>query len=181
MSLSQLVAALPVNPSKSNWVHRLMRILVHSAASSPWRKSPKPPGRRRLFAHVRVPSPPQGRATERQAIVTSHALDPMLTSPWQNVVEWFQSDDPTPFLTVHGRRTFGEHVGRDPRRFNEAMASDSRLAASVLVKNCKGVFGAEFAGRRWGRDRHGGEGRSRCFSGVGVRRVGSPRPMWLPI
>ncbi|KAG5551990.1 hypothetical protein RHGRI_010167 [Rhododendron griersonianum] len=94
----------------------------------------------------------------------------MLTSPWQNVAEWFQSDDPTPVSTAHGR-TFWEHVGSDLRLFNEAMASDSRLAASVMVKDCKGVFGA---GRRGGPDRHGGEGCSRCFSGVGVHRVGSP-------
>ncbi|KAH7844352.1 hypothetical protein Vadar_027129 [Vaccinium darrowii] len=63
----------------------------------------------------------------------------MSTATWHHLSEWFQNDDPIPFQTAHGR-TFWDHVGHEPRRFTEAMACDSRLVTSVLVKDCKGVF-----------------------------------------
>ncbi|PSS14478.1 Trans-resveratrol di-O-methyltransferase [Actinidia chinensis var. chinensis] len=69
-------------------------------------------------------------------------LDPTLTKPWHFVSEWFKNHDPTPFDTAHGRPLW-DYAGHEPRMnhfFNEAMASDSRLVTSVLVKDCKAIF-----------------------------------------
>ncbi|KAH7844778.1 hypothetical protein Vadar_031570 [Vaccinium darrowii] len=141
MSLSELVAALPTNPSRSRCVYRLMRILVHSG----------------FFTKEKIP----GTSEEEEGYMLTPAsrlllkdeslsvrpfllamLDPILTKPWHNVSEWFQNDDPTPFDTAHGR-TFWDYAGHEPRLndfFNEGMASDARLVTSVVVKDCKGVF-----------------------------------------
>ena len=70
-------------------------------------------------------------------------LDPILMKPWQYVSAWFQNDnDPTIFSTAHGS-TMWDYAAHEPRLnhfFNEAMASDGLLAASVVLSKCKGVF-----------------------------------------
>ncbi|CAI9787643.1 unnamed protein product [Fraxinus pennsylvanica] len=56
--------------------------------------------------------------------------------------EWFENENPTPFDTKHGK-TFWEYAGQEPRLnnfFNEAMASDAKLVASVLISDCKHLF-----------------------------------------
>ncbi|XVF39436.1 hypothetical protein PTKIN_Ptkin01aG0034500 [Pterospermum kingtungense] len=71
-------------------------------------------------------------------------LDPFLMKPYQYLSTWFQNDDPTltVFALAHGSSMW-EHAGHEPRLnqfFNEAMASDCLLAASVVLAKCKGVF-----------------------------------------
>jgi trans-resveratrol di-O-methyltransferase len=61
------------------------------------------------------------------------ALDPILTMPWNQLSEWFQNKDLTPFVTTHGSR-FWDLAGHEPRFnhfFNEGMASDSRLISGL--------------------------------------------------
>ncbi|KAF7146830.1 hypothetical protein RHSIM_Rhsim04G0071700 [Rhododendron simsii] len=141
LSLSQLVAALPINPSKSQCVYRLMRILVHSG----------------FFTREKI----SDTAEEEEGYLLTPTsrlllkdeplnirpfllamLDPVLTKPWHHVSEWFQNDDPTPFDMAQGR-TFWDYAGHEPQLnhfFNDAMASDARLVMSVVLKDCKGVF-----------------------------------------
>ncbi|KAF2283272.1 hypothetical protein GH714_043624 [Hevea brasiliensis] len=65
MTLSELISALQIHPSKSHHVYRLMRILVHSGFFSLQklddnRQSP----RRRLLAYPILSPPPQGQPPE---------------------------------------------------------------------------------------------------------------------
>ena len=141
MRLSELIAGLPIHPSKARGIYRLMRILVQSG----------------FFARQKVGE----NDPEEEGYVPTHAsrllqkdnplsvaplllfeLDPILTKPWHHVSAWFQNEDSTPFETAHGR-TFWDYWANEPtlnNLFNEAMASDARLVASVLVTDCKGVF-----------------------------------------
>nr|AWH62807.1 resveratrol O-methyltransferase-like protein [Camptotheca acuminata] len=145
MTLSELVAAIPINQSKSRCVYRLMRILIHSG----------------FFVKQKVLSKDDDAEDEEEGYLLLPVarlllkdeplsvtpfllamLDPILTKPWHHVSEWFQNDDPTPFNTVHGR-TLWEYGGHEPKLnhfFNEAMASDARLVTSVVLKDCKGAF-----------------------------------------
>ncbi|EOX99549.1 Flavonoid o-methyltransferase related [Theobroma cacao] len=140
MTVTELVAALPINATKASSIYRLMRILVHSG----------------FFAQQKL-----GNNDQEEGYVLTHAsrlllngdplsvtpflkamLDPILTKPWHFLGAWFQNDDPTPFDTAHGR-TFWDYGGHDPMLshfFNEGMASDARLVSSILIHKCEGVF-----------------------------------------
>ncbi|KAK9922656.1 hypothetical protein M0R45_031111 [Rubus argutus] len=69
-------------------------------------------------------------------------LNPILTKSCHYLSTWFQNDDPTPFHTAHGM-TCWHYTSQEPtlaNLFNDAMASDTRLVTSVVIKECKGVF-----------------------------------------
>ncbi|XP_034702015.1 trans-resveratrol di-O-methyltransferase-like [Vitis riparia] len=140
MTLSELVAELPVNPEKTKCVYRLMRLLVQSGFFS--RKRVQESGQEEgyvltLASRLLLKDDPLSARPFLLAM-----LDPVLITPWQYVSAWFQNDDPTPFDTAHGR-TFWDYAGHEPKLnnfFNEAMASDARLVTSVLIKDCKGIF-----------------------------------------
>ncbi|PIN04766.1 Hydroxyindole-O-methyltransferase [Handroanthus impetiginosus] len=140
MTLMELIDTLRVNKAKSLCIERLMSIMIHS----------------KFFNKIKISEEdekegywltPASRLLLRDEpfSVTPFALavlDPILTDPWHDVSKWFHDDHSTPFVTTHGR-TFWEHAGQDPRMnqfFNEAMASDARLVASVTVEHCGHVF-----------------------------------------
>ncbi|KAH7844064.1 hypothetical protein Vadar_023840 [Vaccinium darrowii] len=135
MSLSQLVAALSINPSKSHCVYRLMRILVHSGFFTKEKITETIDEEGYLLTPVSRLLLKDEPLSVRPFLL--FALNP--TTTWHHLSEWFHKDDPTPFVTAHGR-TFWDCVGHEPRPFTEAMASDSRLVTSVLVKDCRRVF-----------------------------------------
>ncbi|KAL0443925.1 UNVERIFIED_CONTAM: Trans-resveratrol di-O-methyltransferase [Sesamum latifolium] len=141
MTLSELTHFLRLNVAKSRSLERLMRIMILS----------------KFFINVKIS---QLDETEGYWLTSaSHLLlrdetfslrpfalamlDPILTNPWHHLSEWFQTDgDLTPFETTHGR-TFWEYAGQDPRLnhlFNEGMASDAVLIASVITKHCRNAF-----------------------------------------
>ncbi|GFQ05226.1 trans-resveratrol di-o-methyltransferase [Phtheirospermum japonicum] len=136
ITLSQLMDALPsINKAnKSLFVERLMRILVHSKFFET-----DPEGGYCLTPASRLLVRDKPLNVTPLVLLT---LEPNLTEPWHHLSEWFKSDDPTPFVTTHGR-TFWEQAEKDPwlnQLFNESMASDTRLATSVIVRDCGHVF-----------------------------------------
>ena len=145
MTLPELVAALPVNPSKSCCVNRLMRILVHSGFFTKEKVSKNGEDEEEEQGGYLLTPPSRLLLKDEPFSVTPFLLamlDPTLIKPWHFVSEWFKNHDPTPFYTAHGR-TLWDYAGHEPRMnhlFNEAMACDSRLVTSVLVKDCKAIF-----------------------------------------
>ncbi|XP_057509166.1 probable O-methyltransferase 3 [Actinidia eriantha] len=145
MTLSELVAALPINPSKSRCVYRLMRILVHSGFFTKEKVSKNGEDEEEEHGGYLLTPPSRLLLKDEPFSVAPFLLamlDPTLTKPWHFVSEWFKNHDPTTFDTAHGR-TLWDYVVHEPRMnhfFNEAMASDSRLVTSVLVKDCKAIF-----------------------------------------
>ncbi|ONI16752.1 hypothetical protein PRUPE_3G119700 [Prunus persica] len=93
MTLSELVSALPISPTKAHFIPRLMRILVHSG----------------FFARESLNGGEQGYVlTDASALLLKDnpmsarpflldMLNPILTDPWQYLTTWFQNDNPTPF------------------------------------------------------------------------------------
>ncbi|XP_019193583.1 PREDICTED: trans-resveratrol di-O-methyltransferase-like [Ipomoea nil] len=141
MSLTQLVNALPINNAKSTHLARLMRTLIHSG----------------FFVITKTQgSDDEGYALAPPSILLLKdnplsirplvlaILDPILTQPWHNIIEWFQNDDPTPFVTVHGMTLWDYiYARKEPKvnhLFTDAMARDSRLVMNVVIKYCRGVF-----------------------------------------
>ncbi|KAK1412127.1 hypothetical protein QVD17_33123 [Tagetes erecta] len=142
MLLSELVEALSINKTKSQCVYRLMRILVHSGFFIKQRVSTtnEEEGEGYLLT-------PASRLLLKEEPLSMRPfllamLDPILVDPWQHMSTWFQNDDVTPFQTAHGRIIW-DFACEEPvlnRFLNEAMASDARLVASVILKRFAGVF-----------------------------------------
>ncbi|MED6137354.1 putative O-methyltransferase 3 [Stylosanthes scabra] len=141
MPLSKLIASLPIHPSKTSSIQRLMRILIHSG----------------FFATKNVANDD----CEVEYVLTDSSmlllknnplsmkpyllamLDPILTNPWHKLSTWFQSNNPTSFEIEHGMMfwDYACHVPKLNEFFNDAMASDARLVSKLLVDDkCKGVF-----------------------------------------
>ncbi|KAK2632367.1 hypothetical protein EUGRSUZ_L01645 [Eucalyptus grandis] len=130
MTLDALVSALQIHPSRAHCVDRLMRILVHSGFFE--QKKLAPDGQ----------APPYGQSLQCAPFALS-MLDPILINPWHGLSAWFHNHvDPTPFEMVQGM-SFWRNAGQEPglnRLFNDGMASDARLVASMVVNEHKGVF-----------------------------------------
>ncbi|GAY61815.1 hypothetical protein CUMW_212940 [Citrus unshiu] len=70
-------------------------------------------------------------------------VDPFFVAPFQSLSSWFKGTELTLWETVHGIK-FWEFMNQNPainQRFNEAMASDSEIMTSFVVKSeCKQIF-----------------------------------------
>ncbi|KAL3380587.1 hypothetical protein AABB24_000968 [Solanum stoloniferum] len=78
----------------------------------------------------------------RSFLLLSHCQ--AFSKAWSELSDWFQNDSPTPFHTAHGKSLW-DYMGEEKPRvlgdiFDDALASDSRLNANVLITECKHVF-----------------------------------------
>ncbi|KAH6809105.1 hypothetical protein C2S51_026888 [Perilla frutescens var. frutescens] len=141
ITLSQLADALPINKAKSHGLYRLMRTLVHS----------------KIFEKVKI----DGEEEEAYSLTRASRLllrdeplslsfapfalamiDPIMMDPFHHLMDWFQDECASPFITRNGRDLweFGGNEKKWNQLFNDAMASDARFIASILVKECNHVF-----------------------------------------
>ncbi|KAF8043366.1 hypothetical protein BT93_A1646 [Corymbia citriodora subsp. variegata] len=140
MTLDALVSALQIHPSRVHCVNRLMRILVHSGFFE--QKKLTLDGQNAYvlnrMSELLLKDNPSSIAPFALSM-----LDPIMMNPWHGLSAWFHNGvDPTPFEMVQGM-SFWRYAGQDPklnRLFNDGMASDARLVASVVVNEHKGVF-----------------------------------------
>ncbi|XP_057450654.1 trans-resveratrol di-O-methyltransferase-like [Lotus japonicus] len=140
MPLSKLIASLPIHPSKTKSIFRLMRILTnsgffiqHNVTENELEVRYELTDASRLL----IKDHPFSMSSSLHCI-----LDPILTEPWYQFSTWFKNEDPTPFYTKNGM-SFWEYFSHNPKhrhRFNDAMASDTRLVSSAVMEKCKGVF-----------------------------------------
>ncbi|XP_016493889.1 myricetin 7/4'-O-methyltransferase 2 [Nicotiana tabacum] len=134
MCLSDISAALPLNPSKISFLPILMRSLVQSGFLYEHEDYYTLTPASRLF----VKDDP---LSMRSYFLIMH--DPCLQKPWFELSSWFQNDFPTAFHTAHNGKSLWDYFADEPRGndiFNDSMANDSRLIADVLITECKHVF-----------------------------------------
>ncbi|MED6147827.1 hypothetical protein PIB30_047420 [Stylosanthes scabra] len=141
MPFSELVASLPIHPSKFAFVGRLMRILTLSGVFSQQNDDELQEERYVLTnaSKILLKDHPFCMTPFLDVI-----LDPNLVKPWYQLSNWFKKCDTnnSPFESEHGM-SFWEFASHDKKlgsSFHDAMTSDSRLASSVVVEKFKGVF-----------------------------------------
>lgn len=140
MPLSQLIASLPIHPSKTCFIYRLMRTLTHSGFFSEHNITENE-------QEVRYVLTDASRLLLKDHPLTlvpllQLGLDPILVNPFHQLSNWFTNEDPTPFHTQNGI-SFWDYASREPKfnqLFNDAMTSDTRLVSSVVIEKCKGVL-----------------------------------------
>lgn len=141
MPLSNLIASLPIHPSKTHFIHRLMQIMIHSGFFSQHIDDTE----NELEVKYSLTDASILLLKNHEMSVTPFLLamlDPILTHPWNHFSNWFKNGDRTPFDLVHGMSLW-DYAGSDPtmnKSFNDAMASDARLVANLVIEKCKGVF-----------------------------------------
>ena len=144
ISLTELAAKLSIPPTKNNDLRRLMRLLVFSGFFARKRDGNSHDHDEELY----IPTTMSALLVkENDANVSSFVLamlDQTLFNPWYHLSSWFKQDKvpATPFEVAHGRDVW-EAISRSPA-FNslcyEAMASDSRFVAKLVVEECGEVF-----------------------------------------
>ncbi|CAN1230736.1 Trans-resveratrol di-O-methyltransferase [Linum perenne] len=136
ITLPDLVAALKIPPTKTPYLHRLVRVLVHSGFLS---VSDDDVHAGSSYSLTRA-----GQLLVKENPFNTRALvvmilDPDMCKPYHFMSAWFRSetdDETTPYYIAHGKKVW-EHLAVDPTLanvFNDAMAEDSSVAGEVLVK-----------------------------------------------
>ncbi|XP_077247568.1 trans-resveratrol di-O-methyltransferase-like [Tasmannia lanceolata] len=138
ITLSELAAKLPIASSKTKYVHRLMRLLVHSGFFAVETNGVEE-------GYVMTPSS-KLLLKENTTGLTPFLLmmlDPFLVTPWHFLSAWFQKDEAMPPLQMAHGMNIWDYASRSPELsnpFNEAMASDTRIVMNILVKECGSIF-----------------------------------------
>ncbi|XP_023888453.1 trans-resveratrol di-O-methyltransferase-like [Quercus suber] len=99
MTLSELITVLPIHPTKAHNVYRLMRILINSGFFAGEKISEN----KQEEVHV-LTEPSKLLLKENPLSVTPFLLimlDPILTTPWHHLLNWFQNDDPSVKKIAH--------------------------------------------------------------------------------
>ncbi|KAL5998801.1 hypothetical protein ACLOJK_009749 [Asimina triloba] len=153
MPLSQLAAALPINPAKAQHLGRLMRLLVHSGFFATQKIDAT--GRE---GYVLTPSSRlllTGTATTMSPFLLT-MLDPVLVKPFQCLGNWFMGSDSSAFQTANGVNFWEQatHNSELSSKLHHGLASDARLTMSAVVKD----HGLLFQGLRSLIDVGGGTG-----------------------
>ncbi|KAH9680554.1 O-methyltransferase ZRP4 [Citrus sinensis] len=139
ITLSELVSALDIQPTKTTGLFRLMRLLVHSSCFN----KTKVNGQEEAYGLTAASTLLIKDKPYCMSPTVSAFVDPLFVAPFQSLSIWFKGTELTLWETVHGI-TFWEFMNQNPainQRFNEAMASDSEIMTSFVVKSeCKQIF-----------------------------------------
>ncbi|CAI0461054.1 unnamed protein product [Linum tenue] len=138
-SLPALVSSLQLDPSKTEPLRRLMRLLVHAGFFTATTDDAE--------VHYSLTTATKlllrGQGGPASAFLLLQ-LDPKTITSWGALSAWFQfSSNPVPYEAGHGGVSFWECMEKDPRQkkaFYDAMVGDSKLVAGVLVSECGEVL-----------------------------------------
>lgn len=142
ITLSELVSALDIHPTKAGFIYRLMRLLVHDGFFTSTKI-----GENEEEEEASYDLTPSSRLLLKDKIPSLSPflvamLEPAIITPWHSLGNWFQrEEDMTPFESAHGISfwAYGNKNSEFGNLFNQAMASDSGMM-NLVVKDCKLLF-----------------------------------------
>ncbi|XP_024020454.1 trans-resveratrol di-O-methyltransferase [Morus notabilis] len=141
ITLSKLISALPIHPSKAHCIYRIMRILVHSGFFSALKVNGEEEESLSLTNVSRLLLSDGPASIKMTSFFLFHLL-PEVAAPWYSLSTWLQHSDGTTFEHGNGKN-FWDCLADEPKHihlFNEAMANDSQLIAKVILTEYKNVF-----------------------------------------
>ncbi|XP_014492721.1 trans-resveratrol di-O-methyltransferase-like [Vigna radiata var. radiata] len=140
MPISQLIASLPLHPSKTSFITRLMKILTHSGFFSEHHATPNQPEVMYLLTDASMLLLKDHPFSMKS--VTQIIFNPVMINPYFQFSTWFTNETPSPFHSENGMG-FWDFAAREPNfnnLFNELMAIDSRLVSTVVIEKYKRLF-----------------------------------------
>lgn len=136
--LSKLISQLPINPSKAQFVPRLMRILVHFGFFAPHKLDQEEGYSLTPVSRLLLKDNPL-----RASPLLLSQLNPLLVAPWHSLATWLKGDNgATPFEITNGANLW-ECMGREKEfgdTFAGSMAIDSRVVVEIVLGRCKHAF-----------------------------------------
>ncbi|XP_062083106.1 trans-resveratrol di-O-methyltransferase-like [Humulus lupulus] len=154
ITLPELVSALQLPPSKTGFVHRLMRLLVHSGFFTSKKvicqneeEEEEEEEAYGLTPSSRLLLTKGNNEVPSLSPYVLAVLDPAFVNPSHFLGSWFQQKDAaasttTPFQLAHEGTSLYEYWGKNTEFgaiFDEGMASDAGLL-KVVIKDFKPVF-----------------------------------------
>ncbi|CAN1166925.1 Probable O-methyltransferase 3 [Linum perenne] len=150
ITLGELVTALKISPTKSAFLARLMRMLVHLGYFEQQEERYGCSSHSNIIILMYSVGPLCGLLVKDNPFNSNsfHLFinDPIMVKPWQHLSSWFRTNDEelTPFSHAHGeKRGLYDEMSAESgvgRHLNEAMGHDSSLLGKVLVVKCRGSF-----------------------------------------
>ncbi|KAJ4737267.1 O-methyltransferase [Rhynchospora pubera] len=140
ISSSELITALSIQPSKADYLRRMMRALVHSGFFSVDRVNGEEVYGLTPLSRLLITDGNQSLSPFVKAM-----LHPILVQPSLSMSSWFKSEISTehvPFALVHGTDLWGV-AGSNPefsQAFNDAMACDGQFIMDKLLKDHRAIF-----------------------------------------
>ncbi|KAF3443200.1 hypothetical protein FNV43_RR12881 [Rhamnella rubrinervis] len=145
-TLSELVASLHIHPTKTHFLYRLLRILVHMGffAKHQRRRGEEEEEEEKYSLTLAFRLLPKERWPTKSIpiSVSNTPQDSLLLNLMLSLSTWFKNSDKTVLETAR-RKTVWDMASGDKglnSSFNEMMARDSRLIATVMLRECKEVF-----------------------------------------
>ncbi|XP_061341604.1 trans-resveratrol di-O-methyltransferase-like [Gastrolobium bilobum] len=143
ITIPELVLALHIDPSKSGYVYRLMRLLVHAGFFATTKVAKDDDDEKEEVGYDLTPS---SRLLLKDSVPTLSPFvramfHPSLVHSSEFLGEWFHTNELTPFHTAYGT-SFWDYLSQNQdfnMLFNEAMVSDSGMM-NLVIKDCKSVF-----------------------------------------
>lgn len=132
MTLSKLMASLPISPSKFPYFHCLTRILVHYGLLILQKYEDNDVDDDKGYYSL---APPDRYVVKDGPWNSMEDQDTFFFKAWNCLGDWFKNEDPSAFYTAYGD-LFWDKLSRDPSTgnwFNEIMARDSRSFMNVLL------------------------------------------------
>ncbi|KAG9447745.1 hypothetical protein H6P81_013873 [Aristolochia fimbriata] len=148
ISLSHLASAIPIPAAKTDHLHRLLRLLVHTGMLSVSVEKQKGETEKVEETYSLTPATSLLVEDKNNDCLSPFLLilmHPSVMNPSQFLSRWLMKDgasSTTPFELCHSHN-FWEHANRGPEFnlcFNEAMASDGRFLMTTVVTKCAHVF-----------------------------------------
>ncbi|XP_055809329.1 trans-resveratrol di-O-methyltransferase-like [Solanum dulcamara] len=140
MTISKLMASLPISPSKFSHFHRLTRILVRYGLLILQKYEENDVDDDKQCYSL---APADRYVVKDGPWNSMEYQDTFFYKAWNCLGYWFKNEDPSAFYTAYGD-LFWSKLSRDPSSgnwFNENMARDSRSFINVLIGNeFKDVF-----------------------------------------
>ncbi|KAL2328163.1 hypothetical protein Fmac_021590 [Flemingia macrophylla] len=139
MPLSQLTASLPIHPSKTNFIYRLMRILTHNGfftQHSVMENEQEVKYELTYSCRLLLKDHPMSSRTLLQFLFA-----PRPFSSWWELSTWFTNEDPTAFHSKNNM-SFWDYASRDPEFshiFNDSMKASSQLTSSEVIEKCVSI------------------------------------------
>ncbi|OVA00009.1 O-methyltransferase [Macleaya cordata] len=146
MTLSSLVDALSLPPSKTEAVNRLMRFLIHAGFFATQKLDENQEDLEEVAEEGFLLTPSSRYLikddTNTLSSIVLAIVDPVLVTPFYSLSDWFRGNGSTTFEAGQGMGiwNFLEHHPEYSKNFNYAMANDSRPIMSVVVNEGKAVF-----------------------------------------
>ncbi|GAU36253.1 hypothetical protein TSUD_214500 [Trifolium subterraneum] len=140
MSLSKLITSLPIHPSKTCFIYRLMRIMTRSGFFSQQNVTEN-----ELEVEYMLTDASMLLLKDNPMSTTPYVcamLNPIMMNPWHQLSTWLKNDDSTAFETTH-KMLLWDYAARDSKfnnLFNKSMACDVELVSDSLIEKCREVF-----------------------------------------